>query len=44
MTAHETLLLEHHDSVLLIKLNRPEALNAINKKMLSELCAALKLW
>ena len=42
MTAPKTLLLEHHDSVLLIKLNRPEALNAINKKMLSELCAALK--
>ena len=42
MTAHETLLLENHDSVLLIKLNRPEALNAINKKMLSEICAVLK--
>ena len=42
MTAHETLLIEHHESVLLIKLNRPEALNAINKKMLSEICSALK--
>ena len=42
MTAYETLLLEHHESVLLIKLNRPEALNAINKKMLSEICAVLK--
>ena len=40
--AYETILLEHHESVLLIKLNRPEALNAINKKMLEELCSALK--
>ena len=40
--AYETILLEHHNSVLLIKLNRPESLNAINKKMLTELCAVLQ--
>ena len=40
--AYETILLEHHNSVLLIKLNRPESLNAINKKMLTELCAVLE--
>ncbi len=39
--AYETILLEDHDSVLLIRLNRPESLNAINKKMLSELCSVL---
>ena len=42
MAENKTLLLEHHDSVLLIKMNRPEAMNAINKQMLSELCAVLK--
>ena len=40
--AYETILLEHHNSVLLIKLNRPESLNAINKKMLTELCTVLE--
>ena len=40
--AYETILLEHHNSVLLIKLNRPESLNAINKKMLTELCTVLQ--
>ena len=32
--AYETIILEHHETVLLIRLNRPEALNAINGKML----------
>ena len=40
--AYETILLEHHNSILLVKLNRPESLNAINKKMLSELCSVLR--
>ena len=39
--AYETILLEDYDYVLLIRLNRPESLNAINKKMLSELCSVL---
>ena len=40
--AYETLILEHHETVLLIKLNRPESLNAINNKMLMEICTVLK--
>lgn len=37
----ETLLLERHDAVLLIRLNRPEALNALNRKLMGELAATL---
>ena len=40
--AYETLILEHHENVLLIRLNRPESLNAINNKMLKEICTVLK--
>ena len=40
--AYETIILEHHETVLLIRLNRPEALNAINGKMLKELCSVLE--
>ena len=40
--AYETLILEHHETVLLIRLNRPESLNAINNKMLMEICTVLK--
>ncbi len=40
--AYETLILEHHDSVLLLRLNRPESLNAINNNMLKEICEVLK--
>jgi len=40
--AYETLILEHHETVMLIRLNRPESLNAINNKMLTELCTVLK--
>ncbi|MDE3028889.1 MAG: enoyl-CoA hydratase [Paracoccaceae bacterium] len=39
--AYETLIVEIADKVALIRLNRPEALNAINAKLLSELAAAL---
>ncbi len=38
--ASETLLVETHDAVGLIRLNRPQALNALNSAMLSELMAA----
>ena len=38
---HATLLLESHGPVLLIRLNRPEALNALNNALLSELTTAL---
>ena len=40
--AYETLVLEHHEKVLLVRLNRPESLNAINNKMLKEICEVLK--
>ena len=40
--AYETINVEVKDHVCLIKLNRPEALNALNKELLTELCAALE--
>ncbi|PQO22879.1 enoyl-CoA hydratase [Rhodobacteraceae bacterium WD3A24] len=40
--AYETLIVEISDHVALVKLNRPEALNALNSKLMSELSAALK--
>ncbi|MEI6098447.1 MAG: enoyl-CoA hydratase-related protein [Alphaproteobacteria bacterium] len=36
-----TILLEPHGAVLIIRLNRPQALNALNAQLLSELSAAL---
>ncbi|WFR95578.1 enoyl-CoA hydratase [Rhizobium tumorigenes] len=38
--AYETLIIETHDAVGLIRLNRPQALNALNSTMLSELRTA----
>lgn len=40
--AYETLIVETEDSVALIRLNRPEALNALNSKLLGELAEALR--
>ena len=40
--AYQTLIVEIEDSVALIRLNRPEALNALNSVLLSELAEALK--
>jgi enoyl-CoA hydratase len=37
----ETLLVDTADAVTLIRLNRPEALNALNSQLLDELCRAL---
>jgi enoyl-CoA hydratase len=37
----ETLLVETADAVTLIRLNRPEALNALNSALLDDLCRAL---
>src|SRR5437868_6151068 len=39
--AFETLLVERHDAVTLIRLNRPQALNALNDQLMDELTAAL---
>jgi len=40
--AYETLLVEISQHVALIRLNRPEALNALNSKLLGELAEALR--
>ncbi|MFG1288241.1 enoyl-CoA hydratase [Xanthobacter versatilis] len=39
--AYETILVEQHDRVGLIRLNRPQALNALNGQLIGELNAAL---
>ena len=43
MPAYETLLVEQHDAVTLITLNRPQALNALNSQVLAELLANIEL-
>ena len=40
--AYETLIVEIEDYICLIKLNRPDALNALNTRLLAELCDALE--
>lgn len=40
--AYQTLIVEITDHVALIRLNRPEALNALSGQLISELAAALK--
>ena len=40
--AFETIIVEVEDHVSLIKLNRPDALNALNQQLLGELCTALE--
>lgn len=40
--AYETLIVETEDNVTLIRLNRPEALNALNSQLLGELAAAVR--
>ena len=39
--SYETLIVETNDGVTLVRLNRPEALNALNSQLLGELSAAL---
>ncbi len=41
MAKYETLLVDHHGAVILIRLNRPQALNAINGMLTCELLIAL---
>ena len=40
--AYETLIVEIEDHIALIKLNRPDVLNALNMRLLGELATALK--
>lgn len=41
---YETLLVERHDRVTLIRINRPQALNALNSQVLADLIAALDVF
>ncbi len=40
--AYKNLIVETEDHVLLIRLNRPDALNALNSELLGELCDAVR--
>jgi enoyl-CoA hydratase len=40
MTDYNTILVEQHDAVTLVRLNRPQALNALNSEVLRELIGA----
>jgi len=40
MRDYETILIERHDAVTLVRLNRPQALNALNAQVLAELIDA----
>jgi enoyl-CoA hydratase len=42
MTTYETILVEQHQRVGLVHLNRPQALNALNNLLISELMQALE--
>lgn len=42
--AYETILVETKGRVGIITLNRPKALNALNKQIVGEFCAALDAW
>ena len=39
--SYNTLIVEDHDAVRLIRLNRPDALNALNGELMDELSAVL---
>src|SRR4029077_12273940 len=41
--AYETILLDHEDGVGIVTLNRPESLNAMNRKLGAELADAMAL-
>jgi len=40
--AYETIIVEIEDHIAVMKLNRPDALNALNDQLLSELTDALE--
>ena len=39
--AYKNIIVEIEDDICLIRLNRPDALNALNSELLSEFCDAL---
>jgi enoyl-CoA hydratase len=41
---YETLLVEKHDAVTLVRLNRPQALNALNSQVMREMVAAAQAY
>ena len=41
MSSYQTLIVEPDDGYVVVRLNRPQALNALNTEMMSELAAAL---
>jgi enoyl-CoA hydratase len=41
---YETILVEQHDAVTLLRLNRPQALNALNSTVLQEMVAAARAY
>ena len=40
--AYETIIVEVEDHIALVKLNRPDAMNALNAQLMSELADAMK--
>ena len=43
MSQHQHILLEPHGAVMVIRLNRPQVLNALNAPMVAEIAAALEV-
>ena len=44
MSTYQTILVDHHDAVTLVTLNRPQALNALNSQVLADLIAAFAVY
>lgn len=44
MADYETLLVERHDAVTLVRLNRPQALNALNSQVLADMVAVSRAY
>jgi len=44
MSDYETIIIEQHDAVTLLRLNRPQALNALNSTVLKEMVAAARAY
>ena len=41
---YETLLVEKHGAVTLVRINRPQALNALNSQVLADMVAASRAY